>query len=230
MLELGLGNAPAAVSAFKRTLRTFALRGYSTAMSVWIVDGEVVEALLLAGHEAEARAHLARFEQEARAAGRPHALSLAHRCRGLLAGDAELDADFEAALTHDDDEPRPLERARTLLSWGMRLRRAKRRADARAKLEDALEELDRLGSRLWAARAEAELAATGKRARRRAPDDGAELTEREQHVAELVAEGLTNREIAERLYLSTNTVETHLRHIFQKRGVRSRTELARSLG
>ena len=89
VLELGLGNAAAAVSAFRRTLRTFALRGNSTAMGVLIVDGEVVEALLLAGHEAEARAHLAGFEQEARVTGRPHALSLAHRCRGLLAEDAE---------------------------------------------------------------------------------------------------------------------------------------------
>jgi DNA-binding CsgD family transcriptional regulator len=225
VLELGLGNAGAAVSALERTLRTYRLRGHKTALSPLIVDAELVDALLVVGKQAEARGHLDQFEQEAERSGRPHALSLAHRCEGLLSGD---DAEFEAALAHDDDEPRPLERARTLLAWGMRLRKAKRRREAREKLAEAHAELDRLGSKLWCGRAEAELSATGQRIRRREPH-GVELTERERHVAGLVAEGLTNREIAERLYVSTNTVETHLRHIFQKRGVRSRTELARNL-
>ena len=132
-------------------------------------------------------------------------------------------------MAHDADEPRPLERARTVLCWGMRLRRARRRADARERLKEARDELERLGSDLWAARARSELSATGERPRRREPSAAAELTEREQHVAALVAEGFSNREIAERLFVTTNTVETHLRHIFQKRGVRSRTALVRSL-
>jgi DNA-binding NarL/FixJ family response regulator len=147
----------------------------------------------------------------------------------LIAEDQDFDAAFEASLTQDAAEPRPLERARTVLSWGVRLRRAKRRSEARAKLSEAYEELDRLGSTLWKARAQAELRATGERARRRQSSNGRALTERERHVAELVATGLSNREIAERLFLSTNTIETHLRHIFQKFGLRSRTELVHRL-
>ena len=228
VLELGLGNAPAAVRALRRTMRTAAMRGHPPAAATLVIPGELVEALLAAGQAEEARLVLEEFEEEARSIGRPHALSVASRCRGLLAGES-FDDDFEAALAYDADEPRPLERARTILCWGMRLRRAKRRAEARAKLSEAYEELDRLGSTLWRDRAQAELAATGERPRRRDPSADGRLTEREEQVAHLVVEGFSNREVAERLFLSTNTIETHLRHIFQKVGVRSRTELARKL-
>ncbi len=73
---------------------------------------------------------------------------------------------------------------------------------------------------------ETELAATGERVRKRRPGSGGELTPQERRVAVLVSDGLTNREVAAALFVSTNTVETHLRHLFQKLGVRSRTELA----
>jgi DNA-binding CsgD family transcriptional regulator len=227
VLELGLGNAEAAAAALQRTLRTLSLRGHDATGGAWIVGGDLIEAELLAGRRAEAERLVGELEEGARRSGRAHALSLAHRCRGLLAADDAFEAEFEAALAHDEREPRPLERARTVLCWGMRLRRTRRRAEAREKLSAARDELERLGAELWAARARAELAATGERPRRRDVSAAGELTEREQHVASLVAEGLSNREIAERLYVTTNTVETHLRHIFRKRGVRSRTELAR---
>ncbi|HSS80404.1 MAG TPA: AAA family ATPase [Gaiellaceae bacterium] len=229
VLELGLGRADAAVSTLQRTLRTSALRGYRPEAEVWIVTGELVEALLLAGRRAEASDLLETFAAGARSIGRPHALSIAERCRGLLAEPDAFDTAFEAALAYDQEEPRPLERARTILCWGMRLRRSKRRTEARARLSEAQEELDRLGSELWSARARAELAASGQRLRRRDAPGGGELTARERQVAELVAEGLSNRAVAERLFLSTNTIETHLRHIFQKLGVQSRTELVRRL-
>ena len=80
--------------------------------------------------------------------------------------------------------------------------------------------------RLELRRAEAELAATGERARRRIEETRDELTPQELVVARLVAQGLRNKEVAAQLFLSTNTIETHLRHVFQKLGVRSRTELA----
>ncbi|MDX6505362.1 MAG: hypothetical protein QOG06_6 [Gaiellaceae bacterium] len=229
VLELGLGRADAAVSTLQRTLRTSALRGHRPEAEVWIVTGELVEALLLAERRAEASNLLERFDAGARTIGRPYALSIAERCRGLLADPDAFDTAFEAALAYDQEEPRPLERARTILCWGMRLRRSKRRTEARARLSEAQEELDRLGSELWSARARAELAASGQRLRRRAAPGGGELTARERQVAELVAEGLSNRAVAERLFLSTNTIETHLRHIFQKLGVHSRTELVRRL-
>ena len=83
-----------------------------------------------------------------------------------------------------------------------------------------------MGATAWERRAEAELAATGERARRRVEETRDELTPQELVVARLVAQGLRNKEVAAQLFLSTNTIETHLRHVFQKLGVRSRTELA----
>jgi DNA-binding CsgD family transcriptional regulator len=229
VLELGLGNADAAVAALRRAARTYTIRGHRGAILPLLVTADLVEALLRAGNVDQARAVATGFEREAREADRSHALSLAYRCRGLLAEDDGFDTEFETALEYDQDEPRPLERARTILCWGERLRRAKRRSDARGKLLDAYEELDRLGSTLWASRAQAELAATGLRPRRREPSTRTTLTPQERNVAELVAEGLTNQEVAISLFVSTNTIETHLRHIFQKLGVRSRVQLARTI-
>jgi ATP/maltotriose-dependent transcriptional regulator MalT len=229
LLELGLGNAEAAVSALRRTARTHAMRGHRGAIVPLVITADLAEALLKAGHVDEARTVVADFESEAHEVGRSHALSLAYRCRGLLAEQGTFDAEFETALEYDEDEPRPFERARTILCWGERLRRVKRRSEARRKLAEAYDELDRLGSTLWAGRAQAELAATGLRPRRRdlsAPDT---LTPQERNVVKLVAEGLSNRELAASLYVSTNTIETHMRHIFQKLGVRSRVELARAM-
>ena len=227
LLELGLGNAEAAAAALRRTARTHAMRGHRGAIVPLVVTADLAEALVKARHVDQARAIVTDFESEAREVGRSHALSLVHRCRGLLAEQGTFDVEFETALECDEDEPRPLERARTVLVWGERLRRAKRRSEARRKLTEAYEELDRLGSTLWAGRAQAELAATGLRPRRRDPAAHDALTPQERNVAELVAEGLTNRELAASLFVSTNTIETHLRHIFQKLGVRSRVELAR---
>jgi len=229
VLELGLGNAEAAVSALRRTARTHAMRGHPGAIVPLVMTADLAEALLKAGHVDQARAVAADFESEAREVGRSHALSLAYRCRGLLAEEGTFDVEFEAALDYDEDEPRPLERFRTILCWGERLRRAKRRSDARRKLTEAHDELDRLGSTLWASRAQAELAATGLRPRRRGPSAHDTLTPQERNVAELAAEGLSNRDLAASLFVSTNTIETHLRHIFQKLGVRSRVELARAM-
>jgi DNA-binding NarL/FixJ family response regulator len=90
----------------------------------------------------------------------------------------------------------------------------------------ALDAFTELGAGGWAERARSELAVTGTTVRRPAPPLHSELTPQERTVARLVAAGLSNREVAERLFVTTNTVETHLRHIFQKLDVRSRTQLA----
>jgi DNA-binding NarL/FixJ family response regulator len=94
------------------------------------------------------------------------------------------------------------------------------------RLDAALTDFEDIGAASWAERARVELRASGERARRRVPDTRGDLTPQELQVAALVTEGLTNREIATRLFLSPKTIETHLRHAFQKLGVRSRTELA----
>ena len=116
----------------------------------------------------------------------------------------------------------PFERARTLLVGGNVHRRARRKRDAREMLGAALAEFDSLGAQSWAASARDALARTGLR-----PATSLELTATERRVAELVALGHTNREIAERLFISLRTAESTLSRVYRKLGVRSRTELAR---
>jgi DNA-binding NarL/FixJ family response regulator len=124
----------------------------------------------------------------------------------------------------------PLEHVRVLVDLGAALRRANRRADARRPLRRALELADRGGMRLLARRARAELHAAGARPRRSALSGPAALTPAEHQVAALAARGSSNREIAEQLYVTVRTVETHLTHVFQKLGVAGRAELAPALG
>jgi len=123
---------------------------------------------------------------------------------------------------------RPFQQARTRLLWAEHLRRNRRRVDAREHLRAALEAFERLDTRPWAERARAELRATGETVRRR--DAGRErLTPQELRIAELVADGGSNREVAEQLFLSPRTVGYHLARVYQKLGVSSRTRLARAL-
>ncbi len=118
------------------------------------------------------------------------------------------------------------ERARTQLAYGARLRRARRRIDAREQLRAALETFETLGAIPWVEQASAELAATGETARRRDVSTLDQLTARELQVALLLSRGLTTRVAAGQLFLSPKTVEYHLRHVYQKLGISSRTELA----
>ena len=117
----------------------------------------------------------------------------------------------------------PFERARTLLAFGRRLHRARRRAEARDRLLAARHGFEQLRADAWAAQAEAELHAAGAR-RRREPDDSA-LTAQELRVAAAVQRGASNRDIAADLFLSPKTVEFHLRQIYRKLDVHSRTQL-----
>ncbi|MFB4307279.1 LuxR C-terminal-related transcriptional regulator [Actinomadura sp. GTD37] len=146
-----------------------------------------------------------------------------HCAKALLAPDAEEEGALRAALDADLTEW-PFERARLQLALGTRLRRARPSA-ARAVLRAAAETFGALGARPWADRAHAELRASGETRRRRS-DTVDQLTPQELQVARLVAEGLTNREIAGRLFLSPRTISTHLYRIYPKVGVASRTELA----
>jgi DNA-binding CsgD family transcriptional regulator len=184
----------------------------------WAPD--LIEAHVRRGEPHAARPLLATLERQARTTGSACAGAAAARCRGML--DDDVDATFAAALACDDRRPMPFERARTLLAYGRRLHRAGRRADARARLREAEADFDRLGAAAWAAQANAELRAAG--ARRRRPSEA--LTPQEQRVAAAVRAGASNREIAAQLFLSPRTVEFHLRQIYRKLGIRSRTQLA----
>ena len=142
-----------------------------------------------------------------------------------------LDDDFEPAFAHalacDDQRPMRFERARTMLAFGRRLHRSCRRAEARERLRTALDGFEQLHAKAWARQAEAELRAAGAR-RRQAADERA-LTAQEQRVAEAVQRGASNRDIATDLFLSPKTVEFHLRQIYRKLGVHSRTQLVAAL-
>jgi len=118
------------------------------------------------------------------------------------------------------------ELARSHLLYGEWLRRERRRADARAQLSTAYEMLDAMGIGAFAERARRELAATGETARKRTPADGVEqLTPQEAQIARLARDGLSNPEIGGRLFLSARTVQYHLRKVFSKLGISSRSQL-----
>jgi DNA-binding NarL/FixJ family response regulator len=148
----------------------------------------------------------------ARTVGRDEAIGLLEQAVDLLA-----------------DSPAQLEHARALVELGATLRRANRRADARDPLRRALDLCDRGGMVLLGRRAREELNAAGGRPRRSALSGPGALTAAEHRVARLAAEGLSNRAIAERLYVTERTVETHLTHAFQKLDIGSRTQLVAAL-
>jgi len=151
------------------------------------------------------------------------------RCHGMLADDAdEAGGLFSEALEHHGaDEIPAFERARTQLAYGERLRRDRRKLEARTQLRAALDGFEALGAELWAQRAQGELRATGETARKRDASTVDDLTPQELRIATLVAEGASNRDVAAQIFVSPKTVEYHLRKVFLKLGVASRVELAR---
>jgi DNA-binding CsgD family transcriptional regulator len=163
------------------------------------------------------------------AKGLPWPCARAARCAGLLASDDALDRPFAEALALHAETPDVFEQARTHLVYGARLRRARRRVRAREELRAALAIFERLGAAPWIAQAAAELAATGETARRRDPSTLDQLTPQEVQVGLLLGQGHTTRAAAAQLFLSPKTVEYHLRHVYQKLGIRTREELSASL-
>jgi DNA-binding NarL/FixJ family response regulator len=226
-LELSLGDVVAAIDQLER-VDAFASAHVLTEPRQWRYLPDYVEALVAAGDLEGARSGLARLERWAMNAGTRWPAALAARTRALVAegeGDREtaLDA-YAAAIAHHRELPLPFDRARTLAALGAAQRRARRKREARASLEQAADLLHRVGAPLWAARAREELG----RISGRAPSNDT-LTASERRVAELVAQGRKNREIAAELVVTPRTVEAHLTRIYAKLGVRSRTELARAL-
>jgi DNA-binding CsgD family transcriptional regulator len=190
--------------------------------------GDYAEALIATGDVDRAAEVLDRLESRGRKLGRPWALAVAARCRALLGialGDADdATAAVEAAIGCHDGLPMPFELGRTHLVAGEIHRRLKHRKQAAEHLRRALEIFDGLGAPAWAERTRAELARVGLRT-----TSPAGLTETELQVAELVSTGLSNKEVAQRMFISLRTVESSLSRIYRKLGVRSRTELTRAL-
>jgi DNA-binding CsgD family transcriptional regulator len=225
LLELSLDNPANAHEQLGPLVARIEGAGIGEPGSIRFVTDDV-EALVRLGELDTATTQLERFEQQAQRLGRRSALAAAHRCRGLIAAAAgaadEAQAEYSRALDELVDLSLPLERARTLLALGLAQRQARQRRAARNSLERALRLFEELGASLWAERARGELG----RISGRAPSRGA-LTASERRVAELVAEGRTNREVADLLHITPRTVEGTLSRVYAKVGVRSRTELAR---
>jgi DNA-binding CsgD family transcriptional regulator len=200
---------------------------YHPFIRCWAV-GELAEAAAHSGHREEAQAVLK--ELEPLAAQTPsswfHA-GMAH-ARPLLADDQDAEPLFQAAL--DADLSRwPLARARLLLAYGAWLRRQRRVAESRAPLRAAREAFDALGAIPWGERARQELRAAGEASGRRAPEAWDRLSPQELQIAQLAADGLSNREIGQQLYLSHRTVGSHLYRLFPKLGISSRSQLRAAL-
>jgi DNA-binding CsgD family transcriptional regulator/tetratricopeptide (TPR) repeat protein len=148
----------------------------------------------------------------------------AHCCRALISQGDQAERHFQAALTTDGIGELPLELARTELLYGEWLRRARRRADARKHLRTALGLFERLGATPWVEQARVELRASGQTARKRDSSTRVQLTPQERQISHLAGQGMTNQQIAARLFLSRHTVSYHLRKVFSKLGIVSRAD------
>ncbi len=191
--------------------------------------GDFTEAAVRSGHRDEALALVRDLEPLARRPPSPwFGLQMLY-ARLHLATDDEAGPVFEDALSRDLSAW-PVVQARIKLAYGEWLRRRRRQIESRAPLRTARDAFDALGMSAWAERARQELRAAGESSQRRQHDSLDELTPQELQIAQMVAQGLANRVIAQRLYLSPRTVESHLYRVFPKLGVSSRAELLSVLG
>jgi DNA-binding CsgD family transcriptional regulator len=191
----------------------------------WRAD--YVEALLELGRISDAVGVLDAWEADATRVGREWVHAQVTRCRGFVAA-AQADVEqaqrlLEEAVAKHEAVGDPFGRARALLALGVVRRRARLKRAAREAIEAAVAGFEELGAATWVEKARAELGRVGGRTR------GEGLTPAERRVADLVAAGQTNREVAATLFLGERTVASHLTRIYAKLGVRSRTELARRL-
>jgi DNA-binding CsgD family transcriptional regulator len=229
-IDLWTGHHEQAHERLHTLRESFVAKGFgflgALTIDIWAVD---VEALIALGRLDEAERVADDLADRARTVENPHAAAVAARCQGMvLAARGDLDAALarlQAALeAHAQRLLRP-ERARTLLEHGIVQRRAKQKNAAKQSLEQALATFEEIGARMWADRARDELARVGLR--RRQHQDG--LTPAQARVVELVREGMSNQQIANTLYMSRRSVESHLTKTYREFGVKSRAQLIAAL-
>ena len=225
-VELAAGEREAANRDLERAGRLLEEIGFREP-SVWRVEADRIEAAVGVGDIARAERLTTRLERQAERSHVPWGLAAAARCSGILAaarGDAEgAVAALARALAAHERCPVRFERARTLLVLGQVHRRVKRKRLAKEALTAALGIFENVRSELWAERARAELQRV---ATRQAP---ATLTATERQIAQLAADGLTNKGIAARMFVSAKTVEANLSRVYRKLGISARTQLGRAL-
>ena len=226
LLALSRGDPQAAARALDPVIASVEQLGvYEWPLAMFVPDA--IEAFVATGDMERAIRLTDALGDWGRAHDRPWALALSGRSRALLAaaaGNLECAHEHvEGALVAHERLPMPFELARTLLLQGQLQRRGGERRAARESLERALALFEELGAPLWAEKARAETRRIGVR---RAP---MELTENEQLVAQLAAEGMTNREIATQMFISRRTVEANLARAYRKLGISSRAELGATM-
>ena len=200
---------------------------YHPVISSWLI-GDLAEAALHLGRIEEAQERVEQVEAAGgKSLGSWIVLGLDH-ARALLADDFEAEDRFRAALASDLSRW-PFQRARTQLAYGQWLRRRRRITESRDPLRAARETFDALACGSWGDMARRELRASGESSRRRVPEARDHLTAQELQIAQLAADGLSNREIGQMLFVSPRTVSTHLYRIFPKLGISARGELTSAL-
>jgi DNA-binding CsgD family transcriptional regulator len=221
VLELSLGNYGAAVECLAP-----AFTDDTPLVGTWSLP-DLVEAAVRADRRDLAEQVVRRLEDRATASSTPLALGLLTRSQALVADPNDARKKYEEALDLLGRTRFAPQLARAHLLYGEWLRRQRRRREAREQLRTAHDMFDTMGLDAFAERAGVELRATGERARKREVGVPEELTPQEAQIAALVSRGEANRDIAAQLFISPSTVEYHLRKVFRKLGMTSRTQLAR---
>jgi DNA-binding CsgD family transcriptional regulator len=225
VLNNGLGCYEKAMQA--------AQRGTAYAMEMvtpsWAA-AELVEAAVRSGHKDVAADALRRLTERTTSSGTDWARGIEARSRAMLSDGETAERLFLESIERLGRARLRVDLARAHLLYGEWLRRERRRIDARAQLRIAHDMLDAMGMDAFAERARRELQATGERARKRTiATDDEQLTAQEAQIAQLARDGLSNLEIAARMFISKRTVQYHLRKVFTKLGIQSRTQLDRVL-
>ena len=228
-LEVSLGNYRAALDAVRPLLAKLEAGPNVTEIIAASFIPDAVEAMAVLDRLDDAEPLVSALERNGARLQREWMLAVGGRGRGmLLAARGEVAAAVEAveqAMVAHERLPMPFERARTQLLLGQLQRRQRLKDAAAASFQGALESFERLGTRLWADRARAELGRAGV-----GPHQKTELSPSERRVAELAASGMTNRNIAAAMFISPKTVESNLARIYGKLGIHSRAELGRHIG
>jgi DNA-binding CsgD family transcriptional regulator len=186
---------------------------------------ELVEAAIRSGEPEQAADALDELSQMTAIIGTDWALGIEARSRALLSDGAAAERLYRKAIEHLARTEASMELARAHLLYGEWLRHEARRTDAREQLRTSHDMLAAIGAEAFAARAARELAATGERVGKRTVETPGELTPQEAQIARLARDGLSNREIGARLFISPHTVSYHLRKVFAKLDIRSRRQL-----